>query len=687
MNPIPRKLPVPTRKSPPKADVSPTPEQPSVPAQLPAAVSKTKAAAPALRKAAGQTKGLPKPPVPTLPPAPAVPAASAVNPDEPSGGADKPTKRKSQTTRPRATKAAKPVEAEAPAQPVVIVAAPVTPPAMPKAVVNVVPRSRSRATKSVVTKSAEPAEPAKAEPMPAASSKKRAARVAKVSAVEKPLEIVPPTDASKPAERAAKPQAGKASKVAPPVASKRKVDPSTTAASKRKLPVKRRLGGLPAGAMTDASSRPAAPVSEEPVKVSLPGILKDLGLTRKKTPAVQLPPIPPILLEDYVPTPRPALATGGKLAVGAPSSVNPVSSFSAALASVTSAVESVSSLGAGISVPAPSLDKAARLAGFPSGGSLWLTARDPFCVCLNWEFDRAALNAFAEAHPGGGWWLRLRAGSAGGWIANEQPLPIDADFRFVPVMFAGATFVAEVGYRFADGGWRGLSVSQPATTPPDSPSEAGPVTVARFEADPVTPDILVRSVPDHPEAVARPGQLPALPESRLLTTLVWESSVKRSGPSSAEVAEWVAREVTIRVPGDRGAAARASGLPSPSSAELALPAPESSPASEAVPAVPPPPPGFWFKVNAELIIYGSTEADATVTIAGRPVRLRPDGSFSFRFALPDGEFTLPVVARNAAGTDGRSAGLRFSRATVLAGEVEVHPQDAALRPPVAEAIS
>ena len=32
--------------------------------------------------------------------------------------------------------------------------------------------------------------------------------------------------------------------------------------------------------------------------------------------------------------------------------------------------------------------------------------------------------------------------------------------------------------------------------------------------------------------------------------------------------------------------------------------------------------GFWFNVNAELIIYGATEPDAQVTIGGRVIKLR-----------------------------------------------------------------
>ena len=95
---------------------------------------------------------------------------------------------------------------------------------------------------------------------------------------------------------------------------------------------------------------------------------------------------------------------------------------------------------------------------------------------------------------------------------------------------------------------------------------------------------------------------------------------------------------------------------------------------------------FWFNVNAELVIYGATERDATVTIGGRKIALRPDGSFSFRYALPDGQYVLAVVAVSAEGTDGRAAELRFTRTTKLVGDVQTHPQDPALKPPASQKI-
>jgi len=94
--------------------------------------------------------------------------------------------------------------------------------------------------------------------------------------------------------------------------------------------------------------------------------------------------------------------------------------------------------------------------------------------------------------------------------------------------------------------------------------------------------------------------------------------------------------------------------------------------------------GFWFNVNAELIVYGATDPAATVTIGGREIRLRPDGSFSYRFALPDGEYALPIMATSPDRVEARSADLAFRRASEYRGEVGRHPQDERLKAPRVE---
>ena len=96
--------------------------------------------------------------------------------------------------------------------------------------------------------------------------------------------------------------------------------------------------------------------------------------------------------------------------------------------------------------------------------------------------------------------------------------------------------------------------------------------------------------------------------------------------------------------------------------------------------------GFWFNVNAELIIYGATEPGAKVTLGGHEIKLRADGTFSFRFALPDGKYDLPAVAVSESGDDARAADLKFSRSTDYLGDVGATPQDPALQPPLPDNI-
>jgi hypothetical protein len=76
--------------------------------------------------------------------------------------------------------------------------------------------------------------------------------------------------------------------------------------------------------------------------------------------------------------------------------------------------------------------------------------------------------------------------------------------------------------------------------------------------------------------------------------------------------------------------------------------------SMASPVKPPKERGFWFVLDCELIVYGATEPDAKVTLQGKDVTLRPDGTFSFRFNLPDGSYHLDATAESADGLEKRT---------------------------------
>lgn len=80
-------------------------------------------------------------------------------------------------------------------------------------------------------------------------------------------------------------------------------------------------------------------------------------------------------------------------------------------------------------------------------------------------------------------------------------------------------------------------------------------------------------------------------------------------------------------------------------------------------AVPMRPRQFWLIADAELIVYGATEPDATVTIGGRPIKLNPDGTFRFQMSFQDGLIDYPIMAVAADGEQTRSIHMKFNRET------------------------
>ena len=72
---------------------------------------------------------------------------------------------------------------------------------------------------------------------------------------------------------------------------------------------------------------------------------------------------------------------------------------------------------------------------------------------------------------------------------------------------------------------------------------------------------------------------------------------------------------------------------------------------------------FHFELDAELIVYGTTEPNAKVTLQGEPVTLRPDGTFTVRFSLPDSRQIIPAVASSPDGVEERTIVLAVERNT------------------------
>jgi hypothetical protein len=287
--------------------------------------------------------------------------------------------------------------------------------------------------------------------------------------------------------------------------------------------------------------------------------------------------------------------------------------------------------------------------------------------------------------------LRVYANKIEGHPLYEIHVHPESRHWFAHVEKAGSPYTAELGYYSPVGRWMRVAGSGTTVTPPDSVSEDGNAEFATIPFEfPFSKllDIVKAAVHENRplaqavEELRRTGH-PSLPringepmsswtheQESALAKIVAIDESRRIWMGSLEITELVRRRMAQEI----------SSLGLMSSFGISSFG-VSSFSSLSSPFGGIPGKGFWFNVNAELIIYGATEPDATVTIGGHQIKLRTDGSFSFRFALPDGNYDLPAMAVSADGTDSRAADLKFSRDTQYMGDVGAHPQDPALKAP------
>jgi uncharacterized protein len=331
---------------------------------------------------------------------------------------------------------------------------------------------------------------------------------------------------------------------------------------------------------------------------------------------------------------------------------------------------------------------------------LLIVARDPRWVYVHWDMTGDQLREHNQQSRDGHLVIRVFRDQPAGAPVVEQHVHPESRNWFIHVGRGGTKYFAQLGYYKTGGGWNAIATSSATFTPPDALSDDVSV---RFETIPLevpfakllelvkgavaehTPlvDVIEElratghvELPRAEDASASSEWTPA--QERALAAVVSIDEVRRVWMGSLEITELIRRAMETEL-SSQAAAARAGGAAEFQPGGVSS---ISSPFGGAEKRK-----GFWFNVNAELIIYGATEPDASVTIGRRKIQLRPDGTFSFRFALPDGNYQLPVEAVSADGDDGRSANLSFERATEYRGDVGTHPQDARLKTPRPENVS
>ena len=337
-------------------------------------------------------------------------------------------------------------------------------------------------------------------------------------------------------------------------------------------------------------------------------------------------------------------------------------------------------------------------------GRLLLAARDPHWLYAHWDLTREQLKRYNARSADGHLVLRIYNDAIGGQPCNEVHVHPESVNWFVNVATAGAKYLAELGFYDKNSKWNSVSTSGATITPPDALSEDTSAWFATLPTDLQLGELLrvvKTAVSDNIPLMEAIQQLRAMGYQQLpdtqsvrggqwtpeqeqaLASLINMDSIRRVWIGSIEITELIRRKWQQEL-----FSAAAAEFSKPWSGQLL-----ELPSSIGLSSVSSPfggqerPKKFWFNINAELIVYGATEPDATVRIGDRVIKLRQDGSFSYRFALPDGKFDLPATATSSDGTDQRAAALTFSRKTDFRGDVQHHPQDPNLRVPSPQNVS
>jgi len=489
-------------------------------------------------------------------------------------------------------------------------------------------------------------------------------------------------------------------------------------AAAARAPTRRRSTG-PATATTEPSEPSAPPPAAAPAPVPVLG-----GAGAESTPEASLPPIPPILLEGD-PEPRAYTGGPGHRYAWPPEALEPVPEMPEELWDLDQdyglgrlwlAARDPHTLHASWDLtPGQVAAAGERLALRVFAG------REPVGAFREVALPRGAHSVFVPAEAADEWFVAAIGFTDPvlGWQELARSTPVRTPTlasREAPVeQFVMLTLPPE-----PEAPGPREEVPAPETIPPaPAPAvlapEAGPVPVAPVnEAAPARPAPALEEPPPAPLPVPEPVRAqpasgvvpPAAPapreatiaalgpaaaispiSPRLQPTAPPPWSPEQTQALAAVEAEWGVLTAPSSLALAVGAAAREGAGPAGPSSPAAGFGPVGArmelPSSAAVPAPPAAGAGrrFWFNINAELVVYGATEPDARVTVDGEPVALRPDGSFTLRFALPDGEYALHAVAEAADGVEHRQARLTFARRTHYRGAVGRAPADPTLTPP------
>ena len=246
-------------------------------------------------------------------------------------------------------------------------------------------------------------------------------------------------------------------------------------------------------------------------------------------------------------------------------------------------------------------------------------ARDPWWLFTYWEIQPSARKAAAKKLKDQHGAIALRVYEVNGDtfthknIARYEDVLVNDQSSgswYVNVWNEGAVYVVEVGMLGGEGRFVPIVRSNPLNGSLGSLSEEIDQNWVTVDRD--YQNMFQLGTKHVPGELGSAGELP-------------------QGPSSMEIQRLLRRKLETELSSGAVAAFSSSAYP----AHVAGEAEAHGKAKTSQ---------FWLQVATEVILYGATEPDATLTVMGQPVQLRADGTFTLRFALPEGKFDMPVHA-------------------------------------------
>jgi len=248
---------------------------------------------------------------------------------------------------------------------------------------------------------------------------------------------------------------------------------------------------------------------------------------------------------------------------------------------------------------------------FPYGygdNKIALLVRDPHWVHSYWEVTEGKYNEIRDLlgqdFNTSKEILRVYDASTDHWTSYDIPIFDAARNWYINVPSAGRTYVVDIGFLTADGRFMLIARSNAVTTPLDRPSDI-------IDEEWMTIDF---------------ERIYAL------------SGGFGIGKSSGEIKKLMAKHLL-----EQKASGWVTSMSSPFGGVKERP--------------------FFLIANTELIVYGATEPTAKLFVQGKRLNLRRDGTFSLRFALPDGIQDIPIEAIRDDDAEKRSITFKVEKST------------------------